>query len=108
MSGLSNVIASRLLTCVIDEQLQEVQVNLGMPYEDNGAFTCPYEIVIGGESTALAITGFDGIQAVQLALSMVGSSLRSMSNASQWRSGNEAGTGFPSTLNDLPFAEGDE
>jgi hypothetical protein len=100
MSRLINVIASRLLTCVIDGHLQEVQVNLGMPYEDDGAFVCPYEIVIDNESTGRAIVGFDGIQALQLAMFMVGSSLRSMSSASDWRCGNEAGTGFPSTLND--------
>jgi hypothetical protein len=108
MSGLDNVVASRLLTCVIDGHPQEVQVNLGMPYDDHGAFTCRYEIVIGHNSTVLAIEGFDGIQALQLALFMVGSSLRSMSDASDWRCGNEAGTGFPSTLKDPLFGERNE
>jgi hypothetical protein len=37
MSGLDRVIASRLLTCVIDGNRQEVQVNLGEPFDDNGA-----------------------------------------------------------------------
>lgn len=37
MSGLDRVIARRLLTCVIDGRQQEVQVNLGEPYDSNGA-----------------------------------------------------------------------
>lgn len=108
MNGLDRVIASRLLTCVIDGHRQEVQVNLGEPYDDEGAVTCPYEIVIGNDSTIHAITGLDGIQALQLALFMVGSSLRSMSHASDWRCMNEAGTGFPSTLKEPLFGERNE
>ena len=108
MSGLDKVIASRLLTCVIDGHQQEVYVNLGEPYDDEGAFTCPYEIVIGNDSTIHAITGVDGIQALQLALFMVGSSLRSMSHASDWHCAGEAGSGFPATLNEPLFGEGNE
>lgn len=108
MSGLNRVIANRLLTCLIDGHQQEVQVNLGEPFEDNGAFTCPFEIVIGTQSTILGITGIDGVQALQLALFMVGSSLRSMSYASNWRWANEAGSGFPSTLKEPLFGEGNE
>src|SRR5258708_34928537 len=103
MSGLERIIASRLLTCVIDGRRQEVQVNLGEPFEDNGAFTCAYEIVISNHSTLLMISGIDGMQALQLALFMVGSSLRSMSHASDWRWGNQAGSGFPSTLKEPLF-----
>jgi hypothetical protein len=108
MSGLDRVIASRLLTCLIDGHRQEVQVNLGEPYEGNGAFTCAYEIVIGDHSTIHEIVGFDGVQALQLAMFMVGSSLRSMPNASDWRCGNETGSGFPSTLKEHFFSERNE
>ena len=94
MSTLDKVIASRLLTCTIDGHPQEVRINLGEPFEDNGAFTCPYEIVIGGQSTVLEITGIDGIQALQLALVMVGSSLGSMSRASDWCGANKVGSDF--------------
>lgn len=103
MSGLDRILANRLLTCVIDGHRQEVHVNLGVPFDDNGAFTCAYEIIIGNDSTVHAITGIDGIQALQLALFMVGSSLRSMSHASQWRWANEAGSGFPSSLEESLF-----
>jgi hypothetical protein len=108
MSKLDRVISSRLLTCAIDGHRQEVQVNLGEPFEDNGAFTCPYEIVIGSQSTILEITGIDGIQALQLALFMVGSSLRSMSHASDWRWADKVGSGFPSTLKEPLFGETSE
>ena len=105
MSELSRVIASRSLTCLTDGHRKEVRVNLGEPFADNGAFTCPYEIVIGNDSSVLAIQGIDGIQALQLALFMVGSSLRSMKNATDWRWANEAGSGFPSTLTEPHFGE---
>jgi hypothetical protein len=106
MSGLDRVVASRLLTCVIDGRRQEVQVNLGEPYDGNGAVTCASEIVIGDHSTIHEIVGIDGIQALQLALFMVGSSLRSMSHASDWRWADEAGSGFPSTLKEPLFVNG--
>lgn len=51
MSGLHRVVASRLLTCLIDAHRKEVQINLGEPYDANGAVTCAYEIVIGDHST---------------------------------------------------------
>jgi uncharacterized protein DUF6968 len=106
MNGIDKVIASRSLTCVIDGQRQKVQVNLGEPYDDgNGAVTCAYEIVIGDQPTTHEIVGIDGIQALQLALFMAGSSLRSMSHASDWRYTNEAGSGFPSTLEEPLFGE---
>lgn len=108
MSGLGRVIATRLLTCVIDGHRQEVQVNLGEPYDGNGAVTCAYEIVIGDHSAIHEIVGFDGIHALQLALFMVGTSLRSMSNASDWRCGDEAGSGFPSILKEPLFGEWNE
>ena len=57
MSGIDRVIASRLLTCVIDGHRQEVQLNLGEPYDGNGAVTCAYEIVIGDHSTIHEIVG---------------------------------------------------
>ena len=105
MSGLDKVIASRLLTCVIDGQRQEVRVNLGEPFEDNGAFTCAYEIVIANDSTVHMIMGLDGIQALQLAMFMVGSSLKSMSNASGWRCAESEGFGFPSALDEPLFGK---
>jgi hypothetical protein len=98
MSGLNKIIASRLLTCLIDGQRQEVVINLGEPFADNGAVTCPYEILIGSGSTVLGVSGIDGVQAIQLALFMVGSSLSSMSRATDWRWSNNEGFGFPSTL----------
>ena len=108
MSALDRVIASRFLTCVIDGHRQEVRVNLGEPVDDNGAFTCAYEIVISNHSTVHEITGIDGIQALQLALFMVGSTLRSMADASDWRWTDEPGSGFPSTLKEPLFGETSE
>ena len=61
--------------------------------------------MIGDHSTIQEIVGIDGIQALQLALFMVGSSLRSMSHASDWRWAGEAGSGFPSTLKEPLFGE---
>lgn len=108
MSGLNRVVASRLLTCVIDAHRKEVQINLGEPYDANGGATCAYEIVIGDHSTIHEIVGIDGIQALQLALFMVGTSLRSMSEASDWRWADGAGSGFPTTLKEPILGERNE
>ena len=108
MSGLDKVIASRQLTCLIDGHRQEVEVNLGESFADNGAVTCQYEILVGSESTVLGVSGIDGVQAIQLALFMVGSSLSSMKHATDWRWANREGSGFPSAL-ELPlFGQADE
>lgn len=98
MSELESVVASRMLTCVIDGQRQEVQINLGQPYDAHGAVACAYEIVIRNASTIHEIVGIDGIQALELAIFMAGSSLRSMSHASDWQWKE---TGFPCSLEEL-------
>ena len=85
MSKLDRVIASRVLTAVIDGQRQDVQINLGQPYQDHDAVTCAYEIVVGNASTVHEVVGIDGIQALELAIFMVGSLLRSMTDASDWQ-----------------------
>src|SRR3569833_653935 len=79
MSKLDRVIASRVLTAVIDGQRQDVQINLGQPYQDHDAVTCAYEIVVGNASTVHEVVGIDGIQALVLAIFMVGFFLRAMS-----------------------------
>ena len=42
---------------------EEVRLNLGEPYDDNGAISCANEIVISAQSSVHEITGIDGIQA---------------------------------------------
>jgi hypothetical protein len=93
-----NPIARRSLTCLLEGETRHIQVTLGKPYEESGTFICEYEIIIGGKINTHKIAAIDGIQAIQLALFIIGSTLMSLPGASEWKWNNEAGTGFPTNL----------
>jgi hypothetical protein len=95
---IKNPIANRRLTCLLDGKLQRAQVILGQPYEEDSSFVCEYEIAVGETVNAHKIAGTDGIQAIQLALFMVGSTLSSFPGATEWKWNDDAYTGFPASL----------
>ena len=94
---MENPIATRVLHCMVNGKPEQVTVNIGRPREDDGSFRCEYEIVFQGEHSKHAICGVDGIQAIQLVMFMVGSTLSSLAGASNWTCNGEWGTGFPTT-----------
>ena len=96
---MQNPIACRTLTCILNGERQEVRVILGQPYEDLGTYVCDYEIALGGTLTSNKIAGIDSVQAIQLALFMIGSSLASMEGITAWQWNGDSFTGFPSSLN---------
>jgi len=89
-----------MLTCVLDGRVRDVRVTLGRPIEGDNDYVCEYEIAIGDTVKSHSIVGADGIQAVQLALIMVGSALSSLPGASDWRWNHEPYTGFPASVRD--------
>jgi hypothetical protein len=102
MNNIKNPIANRILTCLLNGHQEQVHIALGMPYADLDAFVCEYEIVIGETINTHKIMGIDGIQALQLALFMVGSTLGSLPGASEWKWNDEPNTGFPTDFRPLP------
>jgi hypothetical protein len=97
---MMEVIASRTLSCELAGKSEEVVVRFGKPIQENGYFTCEYEIVIAGESEAYQIIGIDGVHALQLAMFMAGSALHFNQAASGWNWNGEPRTGLPSSLDE--------
>lgn len=93
------VIAERSLTFDLDGTEKSVRVQIGRPYaESDGAYFCPYRVVgLAPEGTRRA-GGADGIQALQLALVMIGAELSSSSKSLKWD--GEPSTGFPASIHD--------
>lgn len=87
-------IASRQLTCEIDNQHQQVSIDIGQPYEEQNHFCCQYAITLGDKTEEYSICGLDGIQALQLAIHMVSSALKNLRGANNWSLNGEPGTGF--------------
>ena len=99
MEPALEVIAERNLTLCSDGAERFVTVQIGRPYtEPDGAWFCPYRVVgLAPEATRRA-GGVDGIQALQLALVMIGGELSSSSNSLKWE--GESSTGFPTSIHD--------
>jgi len=95
---IKDSIASRVLHCQLAGKSQEVIVRFGIPRQEKDYFTCEYEISVAGESEAYQIIGIDSVQALQLAMFMVGSALKSMHGASDWSWNAEPDTGFPTSV----------
>ena len=95
---IRNPVASRVLNCLLEGKKEEVDIRLGLPWQEDDHFICEYEISFSGRSEAYRIIGLDGIHAFQLAMFMVGSALQSTSGASDWTWNGEPGTGFPTSL----------
>ena len=92
---MKNPIASRVLICTMDGQDQQVSIQVGQPYEGENCFCCDYAISLDGQTEEYSICGLDGIQALQLAIRTVSSTLNNMRDAKNWTLNGEPGTGFP-------------
>jgi len=99
MKTIDNPVATRVLNCLHEGHKKEVVVRLGQPREEDGCFSCEYEISFEGRSEVHKIAGVDGMHALQLAMFMVGSALLSLSGAGSWTWNGESHTGFPTSLN---------
>lgn len=97
---MENSIATRVLQCMINGTGEEVTVCIGAPEEDDGGFRCDYEIVLKDRTQRHAICGVDGMHAIQLAMFMIGSTLNSLPEASNWTWNGEPNTGLPTSLNE--------
>jgi hypothetical protein len=95
---MDNPVASRVLNCLFGGNREKVVVRLGRPREEDGYFSCEYEISFAGRSETHKIAGADGVHALQLALFMIGSALHSLPGTSNWTWNGEPYTGFPTNL----------
>lgn len=104
-------IASRILKIVDEETERPVVVRLFMPYEDDRAWRCDYEIGWPGQPRAFRSFGSDAFQAIQLAMRMIGVELYT---SAYHKAGTlvldvkGAGFGFPVPTTAKDLLEGDD
>jgi hypothetical protein len=98
MKSVGKPVASRILTCIHKGAREEVAVRVGQPREEDGYFSCEYEISLAGATQTYKIAGMDGIHALQLAMFMAGSALASLPETSHWAWNGEPHTGLPTSL----------
>lgn len=104
-------IASRTLTVAEQDEVHDVIVRLFMPDEVESGWSCAYEIGWPGRPRRFRAVGQDSVQAIQLAMQMIGAELYASDAHKDGKLalyGAGAGYGFPvaRTLRDI--LEGDD
>lgn len=102
IKSLGEVIAERCLSMTTrDGRLKTVTVKLGKPvqFDDGTGYYAPFQITgIGSEKIKYA-GGVDAIQAVQLAMKMIGANLYALRDVEsvelEWEAGDKGDLGFP-------------
>jgi len=105
------IVASRSLTLRQQEGSVAVEVRIFAPQPDQGQWSCAYEIDWPERTRKFAAHGADSMQALTLALSMIGSEIYtsnyhksgSLSSADSWK-----GYGFPVPKNLRDLLIGDD
>ncbi|HZU11067.1 MAG TPA: hypothetical protein VFA02_14270 [Pseudacidobacterium sp.] len=99
MEHTLEVIAERNLTLDSDGIERVVTVQIGRPYvEPDGAWFCPFNVLGLAPAGTRRAGGVDAIQALQLALVMIGAELSASSKSLKWD--GEPSTGFPASIHD--------
>ena len=98
---LTEKIAVRMLTLVgVQGDAKKIEVIIGKPerFADSEDYFCPYKIIGLGKEKIKYAAGIDGIQAIQLAMKMIGADLYSSKEAKEgflkWEGGDEGDLGF--------------
>ena len=105
MDRIANAIVTRLLTCKSEGQEVEVTVNVGCPVEEQDGWVCEYGVIFTGNrlNRIHKIIGEDSMQALQLAIMMLGSTVLSLEGTSDWRWNGEPYIGLPSSTKESLF-----
>jgi hypothetical protein len=94
------VFAERRLRRGSDTETEDILVQFGPVMRQDGAAFCRYTVSGVDGSLTRDIWGIDGVQAVQLAMAMVGADLDRLANGGKYSvaddSHSESGHGFPS------------
>jgi hypothetical protein len=102
IKSLGEVIAERRLSMTTrDGRLTTVTVKLGkpVPFDDGTGYYAPFQITGTGPEKIKYAGGVDAIQAVQLAMKMIGANLHALSDKEsvelEWEAGDKGDLGFP-------------
>lgn len=109
-------IANRILYLQQGQHDVEVPVRIFAPEADGNAWRCRYEIDWPGETHRSAVVGFDSMQALTLALQIIGTELYTSdfheSGLLSWdsprKSNSRKGYGFPVPTSLRDLLEGDD
>ena len=107
MPALENFVAQRSLTCKREGASIEATVYVGLPYEEHGGWACEYGVIFIGVSDKhiYKIIGEDSMQALQLAIAMLGTTLLNLEGTSDWRWNEEPYAGLPTGVGGPIFGD---
>ena len=107
MTTTENIAASRTLTCTMDGQTAEAEVHVSLPFEEHGGWVCEYGVTFKGAERHYVhrIVGEDSMQALQLAIAMLGSVLLTLEGTSDWRWNDQPFVGLPASVEDSLFGD---
>jgi hypothetical protein len=97
---IKEIIARRTLY-LVDNKDKEIVVIIGKPnqFPDHQDYYCPYKITGLGDEKVRYAGGIDAIQAIQLAMVMIGAQLYTSNEAKtghlRWEGDEEGNLGFP-------------
>lgn len=102
--------ATRVLDLKTPQGLVELPIHIHVPEEANGSWGCRYEIGWPGEPTNRTAWGADSVQAIILALQMIGTDLYTSGyhKAGELSSAEGSGYGFPVPANLRDMLIGDD
>jgi len=99
MQSEFDVIAERYLSLSMNGEERQIRIALGRPYQEpDHAYFCPFKIIGLEAERARRAGGVDSIQAIQLALVMIGAELSRYSELLKWN--GESSMGFPASIHD--------
>src|SRR5262245_61068087 len=105
------VIAIRVLTLGHGPRAIQVPIRIFAPEQREVDWACRFEIDWPGETTSLEAAGVDGVQALELALRMIGALIYTSDHHASGNLMREApgkGYGFPVTHNIRDLLTGDD
>lgn len=100
INGLGDVVTNRSLS-IIGDAVKKIEIKIGKPqkFEDHSDYYCPYQIIGMGNDRIKYAIGIDGIQALQLTLSRIGSDLYTSEEGKKgnlrWIGDENGDLGFP-------------
>jgi hypothetical protein len=100
INDLGDVITSRNLS-IVGDIARRIEIKIGKPQklEDHSDYYCPYQIIGLGNDTIKYAIGIDGIQALQLTLSRIGTELYTSEEGKmgnlRWVGDENGDLGFP-------------
>lgn len=107
MLVLENAVAQRSLTFKREGASVQATAYLGLPFEEHSCWVCEYGVISTGmeDKHIHKIIGDDSMQALQLAIVMLGSMLSNLEGISDWRWNGEPYIGLPNSVRDPIFGD---